>query len=64
VVDLNKFSPGSELQPGLLTIIEQMPGLVMAADLTEVRSQLLWVLLYTLGSGAVIAHTSVACWYS
>lgn len=36
VVDLNKFHPGAELQPGLLTIVEQMPGLVMSADLTQV----------------------------
>lgn len=37
IVDLNKFSPGSELQSGLLTIVEQMPGLVVSADMTEVR---------------------------
>jgi hypothetical protein len=36
VVDLNKFQPGSELQPGLLTIVEQMPGLVVSGDLTQV----------------------------
>lgn len=39
IVDLKKFSPGSELQPGLLTIVEQMPGLVMAGDLTTVSMQ-------------------------
>lgn len=38
IVDLNKFKPGSELQPGLLTIVEQMPGLVMSGDLTQVRT--------------------------
>jgi hypothetical protein len=41
VVDLNKFSPGSELQPGLLTIVEQMPGLVMSGDLTSVSEGLM-----------------------
>lgn len=41
VVDLNKFSPGSELQPGLLTIVEQMPGLVMSGDLTPVSEGLM-----------------------
>jgi hypothetical protein len=39
VVDLNKFQPGSELQPGLLTIVEQMPGLVVSGDLTQVSFQ-------------------------
>jgi hypothetical protein len=36
VVDLKLFSPGAELQQGLLTIVEQMPGLVMTADKTQV----------------------------
>jgi hypothetical protein len=36
VVDLKLFSPGAELQQGLLTIVEQMPGLVMDADKTQV----------------------------
>jgi hypothetical protein len=42
VVDLNKFSPGSELLPGLLTIVEQMPGLVMSGDLTPVSGGRNW----------------------
>lgn len=37
LVDLNKFRPGAELQPGLLTIVEQMPGYCEAGDLTQVR---------------------------
>lgn len=37
VVDLKKFTPGSELQPGLLTIVEQMPGLVVSGDETQVK---------------------------
>ena len=36
IVDLNKFRPGAELQPGLLTIVEQMPGYCEAGDLTQV----------------------------
>jgi hypothetical protein len=39
VVDLKLFSPGAELQQGLLTIVEQMPGLVMTADKTQVGGQ-------------------------
>jgi hypothetical protein len=40
IVDLKLFSPGAELQPGLLTIVEQMPGLVLSADKTQVRRQM------------------------
>lgn len=38
VIDLKRFSPGQELQAGLLTVVEQMPGLVVAADKTQVSS--------------------------
>ncbi|KAI3424367.1 hypothetical protein D9Q98_009920 [Chlorella vulgaris] len=34
IVDLKRFSPGEELQEGLLWVAEQVPGLVAAADLT------------------------------
>jgi hypothetical protein len=37
VVDMKLFSPGEELQPGLLTVVEQIPGLVVSADTTQVR---------------------------
>ncbi|GLI63793.1 hypothetical protein VaNZ11_006878 [Volvox africanus] len=35
IVNLNLFSPGSELQPGLLTVTEIIPGLVVSADATS-----------------------------
>ncbi|EFJ48982.1 hypothetical protein VOLCADRAFT_90360 [Volvox carteri f. nagariensis] len=35
IVNLNLFTPGSELKPGLLTISEIIPGLVMTADATD-----------------------------
>ncbi|KXZ46084.1 hypothetical protein GPECTOR_47g360 [Gonium pectorale] len=34
IVDLNRFTPGAELQPGLLTIMEIIPGMVRTADAT------------------------------
>lgn len=36
VVDLNRFSPGEELAPGLLTVVEQIPGRVVWGDATTV----------------------------
>lgn len=38
IIDLKLFSPGAELEEGLLTVAEQMPGLVMSADKTQVCS--------------------------
>ncbi|GIL87628.1 hypothetical protein Vretimale_14663 [Volvox reticuliferus] len=35
IVNLNLFSPGSELQPGLLTVTEIIPGLIVSADATS-----------------------------
>ncbi|GLC72566.1 Phospholipase B-like 1 [Pleodorina starrii] len=35
IVNLNLFNPGSELQPGLLTITEIIPGLAVTADATD-----------------------------
>lgn len=42
VVDLKRFSPGKELQPGLLTVIEQIPGLVLSADKTQTLERGYW----------------------
>jgi hypothetical protein len=42
VVDLNKFVPGEELRPGLLWVAEQIPGKVVAADLTSVLAMGYW----------------------
>uniref|UniRef100_A0A6G1RE91 Phospholipase B-like n=1 Tax=Hypotaenidia okinawae TaxID=2861861 RepID=A0A6G1RE91_9GRUI len=40
VVDYNAFTPGRASPPqGLLTVLEQIPGLVMAADQTELLYQ-------------------------
>ena len=35
VLDYNKFIPGQPLIPGTLWILEQLPGMVEMADLTE-----------------------------
>lgn len=35
VVDLKLFEPGRELPKGLLWVVEQMPGLVVASDHTD-----------------------------
>lgn len=35
VLDLSKFRPGEALEPGLLWVAEQIPGLVVAADMTQ-----------------------------
>jgi hypothetical protein len=37
VLDLKRFQPGYQLQSELLWVVEQLPGMVEAADLTEVR---------------------------
>ncbi|XP_069475333.1 putative phospholipase B-like 2 [Ambystoma mexicanum] len=40
IVDYNRFRPGvPNLDPGLLTVLEQIPGLVVSEDKTEVLSQ-------------------------
>ncbi|GAX82744.1 hypothetical protein CEUSTIGMA_g10170.t1 [Chlamydomonas eustigma] len=35
VIDLKRFSPGEELKPGLLMVLELMPGLAKYGDLTH-----------------------------
>lgn len=42
VVDLNLFSPGKELPPGLLWVVEQAPGLMEASDVTETLARGYW----------------------
>lgn len=42
VVDLKRFTPGAELQEGLLTVVEQMPGLVMHGDKTQALERGYW----------------------
>lgn len=42
VVDLKRFKPGKELEPGLLWVAEQIPGLVQAADLTDMLALSYW----------------------
>ena len=37
VVDLKLFRPGQELQAGTLWVVEQLPGLSIAGDQTQVR---------------------------
>jgi hypothetical protein len=38
IVDIKRFAPSQELQPGLLTVVEQMPGLVVSGDKTQVST--------------------------
>jgi hypothetical protein len=40
VLDLGRFRPGEALQPGLLTVVEQVPGLVMWDDATQASALL------------------------
>lgn len=42
VVDLGRFKRGVEAQAGLLWVVEQAPGLVVAADMTSVLSMGYW----------------------
>lgn len=35
ILDLKRFSPGEALAPGTLTIVEQIPGLVLSGDATD-----------------------------
>ena len=42
VTDLKKFSPKESLQPGLLTVCEQIPGLVRCHDQTETLARGYW----------------------
>jgi hypothetical protein len=37
VLDLKRFQPRRQLQEGLLWVAEQLPGVVEAADMTQVR---------------------------
>lgn len=39
VVDLKRFEPRRQLQPGLLWVVEQLPGMVEAADMTNTLSR-------------------------
>ena len=42
VIDLNRFVPGEALRPGLLWVAEQVPGLVAAADMTDMLAFGYW----------------------
>ncbi len=42
VIDLKLFTPGQQLQAGLLTVVEQIPGLVVYADQTAVLERGYW----------------------
>jgi len=39
VVDLKRFQPRKQLQDGLLWLVEQLPGMVEAADMTNTLSR-------------------------
>eukprot|EP00775_Hariotina_reticulata_P010288 gene10288-10447_t len=42
VIDMKHFAPSQELQPGLLTVVEQMPGLVVFGDKTQALERGYW----------------------
>ncbi|GAX76035.1 hypothetical protein CEUSTIGMA_g3478.t1 [Chlamydomonas eustigma] len=42
LVDLKRFTPYSELQPGLLTVVEVIPGRVVKADTTQELERGYW----------------------
>lgn len=42
VVDLNLFVPGENLRPGLLWVAEQIPGMVVSADMTPTLALGYW----------------------
>eukprot|EP00240_Pyramimonas_obovata_P000938 CAMPEP_0118943100 /NCGR_PEP_ID=MMETSP1169-20130426/37522_1 /TAXON_ID=36882 /ORGANISM="Pyramimonas obovata, Strain CCMP722" /LENGTH=601 /DNA_ID=CAMNT_0006888257 /DNA_START=125 /DNA_END=1927 /DNA_ORIENTATION=- len=43
VLDLNRFTPGSPPEAGLLTVLEEVPGYVHSADMTEtLAAELYW----------------------
>lgn len=42
ITDLNKFEKGVTLAPGLLWVVEQIPGLVESADLTDMLLEGYW----------------------
>jgi hypothetical protein len=42
VVDFKKFEPGHALKPGTLWVIEEIPGLVQGADVTETLTRGYW----------------------
>ena len=42
IVDLKRFTPGSDLPAGLLWVAEQIPGLVASGDVTEQLARGYW----------------------
>eukprot|EP00949_MAST-11_sp_MAST-11-sp1_P001690 g1690.t1 len=42
VVDMNKFRPHEQLRPGLLTVVEEMPGLIVFDDETSTLERGYW----------------------
>jgi hypothetical protein len=42
VLDLKRFQPRRQLQEGLLWVAEQLPGIVEAADMTQVLARGYW----------------------
>ncbi len=42
ILDLKKFTPGRDLEAGLLWIAEQIPGLVASRDMTEQLARGYW----------------------
>ena len=42
IIDQKLFTPGKQLKNGLLTIIEQIPGLVVYGDATDTLTRGYW----------------------
>jgi hypothetical protein len=39
IIDYNRFNPGEPLKKGLLTVLEQLPGLIEWQDKTDVLAE-------------------------
>ncbi len=69
VVDFNLYKPGKELPPGTLWVIDQVPGLVAAADMTETLSRGYWPsynvpYFQEVRQHCIILVTETCCWWA
>ncbi|KIY95032.1 putative phospholipase B-like 2, partial [Monoraphidium neglectum] len=42
ITDLNKFSPGKYMAPGTFHVVEQLPGIIESADMTDMLARGYW----------------------
>jgi hypothetical protein len=52
IIDLKRFQPRQQLRAGLLWVVEQLPGMVEAADMTStlIRGYCAWRLVALLSA--------------